>query len=312
MRFKLTFQKLTPDSEISGVGTAGNIWIIINALDQISLSDTLRIDMETYPTINNENHEVFGTMNAWEYYFHQVQDLGGESELPFLNQHPILSYDKNYNNKFALFNELRNKFDKNFRLKEHIADEVEAFKRNHFLNKVTLGVQIRLTDMKQLHEVAPFEIYRKKIKKIIAKYPNIEQIFLATDDQVIITDLENSLNIPVISQSEIYRATAQKPDLSPFDRLHHVRKNHRFLLGKEVLKDILLLSSCQYLLKSEISAVSQLAAFFGPNIEKTFFVKSRFFLELKRHTRSKVELIKILIAKFQILSAITRSVKIRK
>lgn len=312
MHYKLKFEKLTKDSEISGVGTAGNIWIIINALDQINSNDTIRIDMETHPTINNEKKPMFGTMNAWEYYFHQTQTLDNEIELPFLNQRPVLKYDKNYDHNYSRFRDLRSKFYKNFQLRPSIAAEVEKYKETYFLNKVTLGVQIRLTDMKQSHQVAPFETYLYKIKQIIAKHSDIEQLFVATDDQSILAEIESSINIPVICQSGIYRATALKPDLSPFDRLDHERENHRFLLGKEVLIDIFLLSSCQYVLKSEISAVSQLAVFFGPNIKKTFFVRSQISLGLKRHTRIIIELLKTVMKKCQVSLLETDLVKKRK
>ena len=40
---------------VAGVGTAGNIWIVLNALLNINIKDKIYVDMTVEKTINTEN-----------------------------------------------------------------------------------------------------------------------------------------------------------------------------------------------------------------------------------------------------------------
>lgn len=283
MIHKLIFQKISQENPIAGVGTAGNIWIVANALLNIKEKDSLYIDMETNKTINNEKEKIFNTYNAWEYYFDQanVENNVNINSLDFYTLKPFIHYNRYYTHDSKIFNEIKKRFFNNFKLKDYLKKEIEEFYQENLSGKITLGVQIRLTDMTSNHNVKKFHSYIDRIKKILIQNSDINQVFLATDDETIIQEFQTKISVPVVYLKDIYRATKEKLDLNPYDRCDYIRENHLFLLGKEVILDIFLLSKCDYILKSEISAVSQLSCLFSENIKKTFFMKSKFINDLK-------------------------------
>lgn len=292
---KLTFEKISPENPIAGVGTAGNIWMVMNALLNIKDSEKLFVDMLKNKTINFEENEIFGTRNAWEYYFEQVQMKEEDfKELDFfdVNKNAKIFYEKHYSHNDKILKEGMRKFWDNFKLKNYLDEEINKYYENNIKNKETLGVQIRLTDMVSNHNVKKFNDYISKVNKILKKNKNIEQIFLATDDETIIKEFSEKVSRPVIYLKDIYRATKDKRDVNPYDRCDYIRPNHLFLLGKEVLLDIFILSKCDYILKSEISAVSQLAVLFAENTKKTYFMKSRVTILLE-DIKGKVRTMKI-------------------
>jgi hypothetical protein len=282
---RFTFEKINKNNPIAGVGTAGNIWMVLNALLNIDQEeDVLHVDMEKNKTINNEDEPLFGTKNAWEYYFDQINiENKMVEDLDFHKVVPRIFYNKYYSHNDKVFIRLRRLFWKNFKIKKYLSEEINDFYEKNIKEKTTLGVQIRLTDMVSNHNVKTFDDYLKRVKKILKEHTDIEQIFLATDDETIISKFSSSVDRPVIYLKDIYRATFEKKDLNPYDRCEYIRSNHSFLLGKEVLLDVFILSKCQYILKAEVSAVSQLAVLFSENTRRTFFVKNKFKYETKNY-----------------------------
>ena len=279
----LTFEKIEKTNLIAGVGTAGNIWIVLNALysQNNHLDSRLFVDMEKNKTINSESYKIFETMNSWEYYFEQIdRPILNFIQLDSVKIDSVLHYEKRYTHSSRVSLKLKKLFWDNFSLRPEIKFEIDDFLKENFQNKITLGAQIRLTDMTNTanHNVKKFEDYVIKIKSILSKNPKIQQVFLATDDETVIEKLRESIDIPLISQKNIYRATNHKKDLNPYDRYEYSRPDHRYLLGKEVIIDIFLLSNCDYILKADVSCVSQLAVFFSQKIKKTFFVRSNYEL----------------------------------
>ena len=57
--YKMNFIKIEEASAIAGVGTAGNIWIILNALLNINDGDKIYIDMSKEKTINREGLKAY-------------------------------------------------------------------------------------------------------------------------------------------------------------------------------------------------------------------------------------------------------------
>ena len=57
----LTFEKIDKDNLFAGVGTAGNIWIVLNAIYNQRYQSKFRlfIDMEKNKTSNSESLEEF-------------------------------------------------------------------------------------------------------------------------------------------------------------------------------------------------------------------------------------------------------------
>ena len=72
--------------------------------------------------------------------------------------------------------------------------------------------------------------------------------------------------IPILYQKNIYRTSSE----SPYERLNSERENHGYNLCREVLIDMLLLSKCDYFLRSKISAVSLITTILSENIKKIY------------------------------------------
>lgn len=273
MSYSLTFVKINTTSPFAGAGFAGNIMNVMNALLHIPKTSKLWIDMETNDTINTDETIKF-TKNCWEYYFDQMT----KPTKPTINstnmqtKRKILYNTKKYTHTTPIIKQAKNLFYKNFTIKPNITNEVQHFYNKHFDKQNILGVQIRLTDMAHYHKVAGLKKYINKIKNIIQQQ-QIDKIFIATDDEKVFKQIENEINIPVLYQKHICRATIEAPLLKSYERYYKTdREGHRYLLGKEVLIDILLLSKCKYFLKADISSVSLLALIFSTNIQHAYNV----------------------------------------
>lgn len=274
MKHNLQFVKISPQHEIAGVGFAGNIFIILNALTYINDGDKLHIDMESYECISTEKDVVLhDTNNSWEYYFEQTPLIDGE-EVNQMNS--LMAGNLTYENREVFMHPenfvwLKNKFYDNFKIKPYLQQMLDDYYNQNIKDKVTLGVQVRLTDMKHYHNVSPLESYVVMINAILAERPEIEQIFLATDDGVVITKLREIItSVPILCYEDMFRADEVNKHLEPYDRLHSTRELHRYKIGIECVQEIFTLAKCDYLLKADISSVSIVASILSDNIKQVY------------------------------------------
>lgn len=273
MKYELEFVKITDQHEYAGVGFAGNIFITLNALTHISANDRLIVNMEKQDCVCTErNSNLHNTENCWEYYFDQEKIEEGEA---FGKMNSLISANLKYdcNSSYAdtqEFSELRKAFYSSFRLKQYLVDLINDYYDQNIKDKVTLGVQIRLTDMRYHHKVSPGIAYIDRIKAILAENTLIEQIFLATDDSTVIELVRQHINLPVICYEDMYRANADNPHLHPYDRYRDSRPYHKYQLGVECIQEIFTLAKCNYLLKADISALSIVASILSENIKKVY------------------------------------------
>lgn len=273
MKHKLEFIKISEDHEFAGVGFAGNIFIVLNALTHISENDELYVDMETNPCCcTDPTQTIFNTKNCWEYYFDQTS-----SENTTNTFNSLLGANIHYNDRDFFMNplnflELKNKFHKNFKLKKNITDKISSFYEENIKGKVTLGVQVRLTDMRHYHGVSPIESYIKRVNEILLELPEVEQIFLSTDDSEIIDELKNNIKLPIIYYEDMFRANKNDPHLHPYDRFRNDRPMHKYIIGVECCQEIFTLSKCDYMLKADVSSISIIASILSENIKKVYKV----------------------------------------
>jgi hypothetical protein len=273
MNYKLTFVKISNEHQFAGVGFAGNIFITLNALMYTTLNDKLYIDMETNECVCTEkNSLMFETKNCWEYYFEQNNINSNE---PTINIDSLISARIQYEDRNMFmypnnFIELKEKFYNSFKLKTYLKELLDDYYEKNIKNKVTLGVQVRLTDMKNYHNVSPVEAYIEKINQILIEHPEIEQIFLATDDSLAIKEIQDSIKIPIIYYEDMFRANEQNPHLHPYDRFMDARENHKYKLGVECIQEIFTLAKCDYLLKADVSSVSIIASILSENIKLVY------------------------------------------
>ena len=271
MKHKLEFIKISPQHQFAGVGFAGNIFITLNALTHIGDEDKLFIDMKANECVCTEsNANIHDTNNCWEYYFEQTQLIEGE---PCGYMNSLVSANINYDNRDVFmypqnFVSLKAKFYHSFQLKPYLVTLLNDYYEKNIKGKVTLGVQVRLTDMKHYHNVSNVSSYIDKVKVILSERPEIQQIFLATDDATVIKTLKENINIPIICYEDMFRADETKPHLHPYDRFTDTREHHRYKLGIECIQEIFTLAKCDYLLKADISSVSIIASILNENIKQ--------------------------------------------
>jgi len=245
MKYKLQFIKISNEHEFAGCGFAGNIYITLNALTHIGHEDKLHVDMETNEcACTQSNADLHGTKNCWEYYFDQVS-IGDE---PFGYMDSLVTANLSYDNREVFmhpenFIDLKTKFFNSFSLKPYLVELIDSYYQNNLKDKVTLGVQVRLTDMKYHHHVSSIDPYIEKIKTILLERPDINQIFLATDDSTIIPILRSAIPIPILCYEDMFRADETKLHIMPYDRFTDGRELHRYKLGVECLQEIFTLSS---------------------------------------------------------------------
>jgi len=248
--------------------------MVLSMITNMTDDDSLFVDMETNKCGCNEEEPLFDTMNGWEYYFVQ-QPFNPLKETTVLNMQQTgninFSYiDINVGMDLERYVAWKNRFYNNFKLKPSVSDFVDEYYVKNISGKITLGVQIRQTDQKYYHNMKGIEAYISRITQILAENPYIEQIFLATEDSLVIPVLENAISLPVIYHKEFYRANEIHRHNNPYDRFNDKRKLHRYLLSLECLQDIFTLTKCDYLLKAEMSSISIVACLLSENIKKVY------------------------------------------
>jgi hypothetical protein len=271
---RLKFVKITPTHQVAGVGFAGNLFIILSALVHVGDDEKMYVDM-THDCICSEK-DVFlhNTHNSWEYYFDQVKLKDGEK----INEmNSLIRGNLSYENRDMFmhpknFIPLKEKFYRNFQLKPYLKKLIDDYYNENIKGKITLGVQVRLTDMKHHHNVSSIEKYISKINEILISRQEIEQIFLATDDNLVIEQLRAVINIPILCYEGMFRADSNNRHTDPHARLHDTRELHRYNLGIECTKDIMTLSKCDYLLKADLSSISIVASILSENIKQVYKV----------------------------------------
>lgn len=210
------------------------------------------VDMKHYPTPYNEKIQVNGTKNAWEYYFAQPTELCLHDA--YRSRSIILSSGKMLFDKVPYYGVTDSKFpdheiveqltpyiQKYISFRPELLQEAERMIRGWGTN--ILGVHIRGTDMKHTpeHPVPPaVEAYMEAIDAVIDRY---EKIFLCTDEAVILKQMQDRYKDRIVFTAS-YRSEDGESIHEGSVKRKNVRRQHRYLNGREVLMDMLLLSKC--------------------------------------------------------------------
>lgn len=221
------------------------------------------VDFKNFKTLYNSENPINGTENAWEYYFKQLS--------PY-------SLDEVYQSKHVLFcngvyphdqepsAEEYCKYSKEiFNVNQDILDTVKEYE-HEFINNRVLGVHFRGKEMNTTpgHGFGPTEKQMfKYIDEILDKY-KIDKIFLVTEEKKYLDALIKRYGKKIIFSNALR---------IPKDNIFNInpRENHRYLLGREVLVDLLLLLKCQGFLHGS-SSIACFAKFLNPNYEFTYVI----------------------------------------
>ena len=168
--------------------------------------------------------------------------------------------------------EIHESINQFIKLKENITSNIN----NEILKNKTLGVHCRRSDMLSSHpEYATcntVECFFQKTMKIFNE-GEFKKIYLSTEEIDVINYFKDKIPDKILFQ-ECYRFNSNETpvfSLNENTKKNNLRKNHKYLLGKEVLIDCINLSKCDSLLCG-ISGVSNGAMFFnGLNYKNVFY-----------------------------------------
>ena len=213
----------------------------------------LRVD---YATGGLFYDPAFGE-NWWEYYFDAI-DLGTRDQAvvtevsPFRHQRLAEEGERLPRARGA---EL---IDRHIRPKPRIRDKVDAYVREHFQGAYVIGIHYRGTNKHEEAPRVPFERVRAAVLDAIkAAGPVRHRLFLATDEQAFLDCMR--MKFP---DALLFREMFRSVDGRPIDE---VNEDDGYRKGEDAVVDCLLLSRCDYLIRTE-SNLSVCSTLFNPNL----------------------------------------------
>lgn len=252
-----------------GAGFFSNyMWVLGHIVLARKLGYLPVVDMKHYPTLYSEEMPVDGVDNAWNYYF---QDIGQVTlEEAYASGRYVMGKDKyltKYAEKYSLPN-YRYPTDqmisyygpviqRNIKLREDLKEEYDAVWRQNVTDSDhVLGIHIRGTDMKNNlgHPMpASIETYLEQTRELLRQHPEINKIFLATDENNVKEAYEKAFEGTVwtLFMNEAFRVwdRGEKRKTGVHEtKVDNPRPNHKYLMGKEVLQDAWFLNKCEYLI----------------------------------------------------------------
>ena len=267
-------------------GFFSNITFILNHLKICEKMKFIPIiDMENYPTLYNEKNKIKKTNNSWEYYFKNLNKYNlnkvYKSKNVFLSN---LKFERDMH--LDMTNIEISEYLKKIKIKESIISKVKAFqKRNFKKEKKILGVHFRGSTYKTARGHAfplTVELMIENIKNLIKNY-NYEKIFVVTEEEKYLEILKNTFGNKLFFYNSFRMKFLDSFDIYP-------RKNHRYLLGEEILIESLLLSKCDgltYIKSNVISAAIEFSkknqiklheVFLGLNSRNRFIAKYLWYI----------------------------------
>ena|GEM_PF-543549 len=221
------------------------------------------VDFKNYKTEYNDpgfdSSDTSGSLNAWEYYFEPVSgislDEAYHSEKVILSE---FAYPKNYRDIITREPKVKDTGTKYIRIRPELAEEIESSYKRVLAGHKVLGVHFRGQDMKAMpsHFFPPSKKQIKHAIDIALKDAGFDRIFVVTEDADYLNYLEKVYGSMVVSMP--HHRTSE-----PINAYRiYPRPMHKYLLGKEVLIDTMLLARCQGLVSS-ISNVSEIARYFS-------------------------------------------------
>lgn len=236
-----------------GAGMFSNINFVIHHLFISEIFNFIPIiDMQNYPNYYNEKYSINKIKNSWEYYFHPINKYNlndiyesknviicesATNKNPYITGYLKLPYDE------------KKYFKKYLKFKNHILKKKFLFMKKNFKNKKILGVHFRGSDQKYAAG-HPFPPTVKQIIYNIDKLLHVykyDKIFLVTEEKIYFDLLKKNYG------SKICALNGHRSLRDIFDE--YPRKNHRYLLGEEILLNTLLLSETDHILGNNSNVI---------------------------------------------------------
>lgn len=263
--------------------TAGFFSNVTFILNHLKICDDMNfipiIDMQNYPSLHNEIHPINKNKNAWEYYFKKINKYSLNEVYKSKN---VYMSSKTFQKKMFLDmtnNEISRYFSK-IKIKKEILQKINIFNKEKFKkNDKILGVHFRGSTYKTARGHGfPLtkELMIKNIQSLIKKF-DYNKIFVVTEEQEYLKALKEKFNDQIIFYDSFRMKKLDSYKIYP-------RKNHRYLLGEEILIETVLLSKCNGLtfIKSNVISAAKLftkkkiklhEVYLGTNTRNKFFSK---------------------------------------
>ena len=236
--------------------------ILTSTLCHLDIADRLGfvpvVDMEHFESHYNEDHPIGGTRNSWEYYFRPVSPYSLDE---VYQSRRVVFCDGGYPAGYPFWlteaPELQAAYRKHISIDPGILDFVDRFEERELAGSSVLGVHFR----GQEYRLAPDHPFPPTPRQMIARAQALlaegayEKVFVVTEEQSYLDLFKRTFGNRVVC-TEAYR-TYETNAYGIYPRL-----DHSYLLGRDVLRDTLILARCNALLCSG-SNVSEFAQFYN-------------------------------------------------
>ena len=261
-------------------GFFSNITFILNHLKICEKINFIPIiDVKNYPSLHNEMQPINKNKNAWEYYFKKINKYSLSEVYKSKNVYlSCKTFQKNMSLDMA-DNKISRYFSK-IKIKKEILQKIDIFNKKKFKkNNKILGIHFRGSTYKTARSHGfPLtkKLMIKNIQFLMNKF-NYNKIFVVTEEQEYLKALKKKFKDKVIYYDSFRMNKLDSYKIYP-------RKNHRYLLGEEILIEAVLLSKCDGLtfIKSNVISAAKLFAkkkiklhevYLGTNTRNKFFSK---------------------------------------
>lgn len=207
-----------------------------------------------------EVNPVNGTTNPFEYYFKQPCEIGLEELKQYKGilrsrkENAALAGKLNYRPGSGGYGMSEDYIDalakiskQYIKLNDIVGPDIDKDIKGIKQDKKTLGVHVRGTDFKHNYNghpicITPQEYLDSAISLVTEKM--YEKVFLATDDSSTIKLFRKEFGDQLVYYSDVVRSDGEETVMHSAIS----RKNHHYLLGLEVLRDMYTLASCEGLI----------------------------------------------------------------
>lgn len=228
-----------------------------------------------------EERKFKNTDNPFEYYFYQpggltIEDYNEAFRVCEMLRDDLVMIDSRYKNdgyrvtKQYIY-DMAIVWKKYINFREDFKIEINTEINELFKNKKLLGIHARGTDFNAKLYGHPIPIvpsdYFKEINKIIDKY---DGIFLATDDENNLKAFIKEYGDKVFYHRSVLRsATINNPLLENRDGKDVKREHSNYMLGKDILLDLVSLCKC-YGLITGLSQVAVCSRIYKQSLNESF------------------------------------------
>lgn len=217
-----------------------------------------------------EKHPVNGTSNPFEYYFKQPAEI----TLDELYKYNGVIRSRKENGRYAfLLKEKGNSYNitevyiremgavvaKYLCLQPEVEQMIQSSREKLFSRgERVLGVHFRGTDFKRNYNGHPVNLtvedYVKEINELLKH--GYDKIFVATDDIEALERFCNLYGDKIVYYNDVTRSSENETVMKSTS----TRKNHHYLLGVEVLRDMMTLAACDGLVAglSQVSIAARI------------------------------------------------------